>query len=187
MNRILPSVHSRFLLFSLLGTLALLSSCQEKPSSTPSESLCGKGGIAVSYGYGKPFESLDRNTLLIEYGLQGGYHIDVSLRFTGAFDPDLVDVKMDLSITNVDHTDGIIGRHDTQAWYLLFPSEKEEQGCYFHRARIFLFDGNGDIPTESMVSMLDGMTAKVNLTLTTSEQMFETSETFPLHFIPPSP
>ena len=37
----------------------------------------------------------------VEYGIQGGYHVDVSLRFTGDFNPDRVDVRMELELLDI--------------------------------------------------------------------------------------
>ena len=53
--------------------------------------------VRLELGYERPFVSAqtlgDDSTPLslpIEYGLQGGHHVDISLRFTGLSDPDLV-------------------------------------------------------------------------------------------------
>lgn len=180
------SLWPRRVLTTLL-TIGGVIGCPAPQQAPTSTSLCGDGPLEFSYGYGKPFGPLEDESLLIEYGLQGGYHVDVSLRFLGDLDPDLVNVLMRLVIEQGDNPHGIEGTHDTQAWYLLFPSEGEEQGCYFHRARIFLFDEGGEIPTESMVATLDGATARVSLSLETSGPTFTDTRSFPLRFVPPPP
>lgn|GEM_PF-1483763 len=174
-----------------LGTLTLIwlgsSGCREPQAPSPSASLCGEAPFEVFYGSGRPFEPLEEGSLLIEYGLQGGYHVDVSLRFVGELDPDLVHVNMRMIIEEGENPEGVEGTHSTQDWYLLFPDEGEELGCYFHRARIFLFDAGGEIPTESMVAGLDGATAELTISLDTDGPTYSDVRSFPLRFIPPSP
>ena len=130
---------------------------------------------------------LEGGALSIEYGLQGGYHVDVSLRFEGELNPDLVDVSMSLEVVEGENPWEVTGSHQTEAWYLLFPDEGEAMGCYSYRARVFLFDGEGEIPTESMVEGLDGATALLRLKLTHEGGELMSEERFPLRFIPPSP
>lgn len=131
--------------------------------------------VGLVYGYDRPFidaeylgdesEPLD---LPIEYGLQGGHHIDISLRFIGSIDPDLVDLSMALSVDIPLH-ERFYGTHQTEAWYLLFAEEREPDGCYFHRARVFLFDDTG-IPVQAWgVEELDGSLADLDITLSTGE------------------
>ena len=131
--------------------------------------------IGVEYGYDRPFipavlledpeGSLD---LPIEYGLQGGHHVDLSLRFVGIFDPDLVGLRIALSVDKP-MTERFSGAHNTQEWYLLFAQDSEPAGCYFHRARIFLFDDTG-APVQALgVNELHGSSASLDIELTTQD------------------
>jgi hypothetical protein len=137
------------------------------------EEINSSGGVSLQYGFGRPFESSeflgtssDPLDLPMEYGIQGGHHVDISLRFTGSLDPDLVDITINLIIDNP-FNDLFYGIHNTQGWFLLFPQEEEVFGCYFHQARIFLFDLEG-LPVEPLgVSMLNGLGADLYIKLST--------------------
>lgn len=130
-------------------------------------------GLSIQYGFGRPFmpsmfsgTQNDPLDLPMEYGLQGGHHVDISLRFTGELNPDLVNINIHLSISPP-FNDVYYGIHNTQGWYLLFPQDNEEVGCYFHQARIFLFDLEGS-PVEPLdVAMLHGLSTQLYIKLTT--------------------
>ena len=138
-----------------------------------SEGINLSGGVSVQYGFGRPFESSeflgtpsDPLDLPMEYGIQGGHHVDISLRFTGSLDPDLVDITVELNIDDP-FNDLFYGIHNTQGWFLLFPQDEEVFGCYFHQARIFLFDLEG-LPVEPLgVSMLNGLGTDLYIKLST--------------------
>ena len=131
--------------------------------------------IGIEYGYDRPFipavrldDSESSLDLPIEYGLQGGHHVDLSLRFVGLFDPDLVDLRITLSM-DTPLTERFSGIHDTREWYLLFAQDLEPIGCYFHRARIFLFDDTG-VPVQALgVSELHGSSVNLDIELTTQD------------------
>lgn len=135
--------------------------------------------VAIQYGFGRPFSASEyigtQDTpldLLMEYGLQGGHHVDLSLRFTGKLDPDLVDISIDLKVAGP-LADLYYGRHETQAWYLLYPQDTEAEGCYFHRARIFLFDLEGQAVEPLGVEMLDGSYATIDIKLSSADADYE--------------
>ena len=148
--------------------------------------LCGQissthinQGIALEYGFNRPFMSSpylgteeERLDLPMEYGLQGGHHVDLSLRFTGELNPDLVDVMIELSVDQP-LSDLYYGIHETTSWYLLYPQETEANGCYFHRARIFLFDLEGQAVEPLGVEMLDGSYATIDIKLSTADADYE--------------
>ena len=133
--------------------------------------------LGIEYGYDRPFipasqleGALSTIALPIEYGLQGGHHVDLSLRFVGQFNPDLVDLHITLRVDDP-LTDRFTGIHDTQGWYLLFAQDLEPEGCYFHRARIFLFDDLGE-PVQALgVSELHGSYAHLEIILTTQNSV----------------
>ena len=176
----------------LLTTLLVISlfGCQN-PQSFPKnkeiKSICGRlttseltlsdheRPLGIEYGYDRPFISAIQSDqphsqleLPIEYGLQGGHHIDLSLRFVGELNPDLINLYITLTV-DAPLTERFSGSHDTQAWYLLFPQNDEPEGCYFHRARIFLFDDSGAPAQASDVSELHGSLVSLDITLTAED------------------
>lgn len=174
------------LVLSLVGLAACdstLDTAKPKVSEQCGQSLPNKlshegSKVSLSYGLDRPFvplsqsgEQSDPLQGLMEYGLQGGHHVDLSLRFNGQLNPDLVDVKIDLQVLG-DLESRYYGEHNTTDWYLLYPMEEEAIGCYFHRARIFLFDGDG-FPVEALgIEELNGHLALVKVTLLTSDSMY---------------
>ena len=171
----------------IVGAMSCQTTQKETGQIDRDESACGdvitsnltpsdqQEPIGIGYGYDRPFVSaipIDTSTNLldlpIEYGLQGGHHVDLSLRFVGDFNPDLVDLYIELAV-DAPLTDRFLGSHDTQEWYLLFSQSLEPEGCYFHRARIFLFDDSG-APVQTLgVSELHGSQASLDITLTTQD------------------
>lgn len=113
------------------------------------ETRCGTGPISVALGVGNPFEGRPGHDFSIEQGLQGGYHVDISLRMQGTIDPDHVDIQLDL-------LDGErrIARHLTNDWLLhLMP---DGPYCDYPRARLVLTDGEGGLLPEDQVEALVG-------------------------------
>ena len=143
--------------------------------------------VKLELGYDRPFSSAQTRadesaplSLPIEYGLQGGHHVDISLRFVGDLDPDRVDLSIELELDassrdlSRDLSWGLSwGRHDTEAWYLLFPQDSEPTGCYFHRARVFLFNETNDALQSSEVSELDDKLALLTLKLTSQRVVYQ--------------
>lgn len=176
----------RYVLSHYLLVIFYLCSCQEVSKKTDdppplNETICGESldpssqEVSLHYGFDRPFIPSPYNgteseplELKMEYGLQGGHHVDLSLRFTGAFDPDLVDINIDLQVNGSLH-DLYHGVHNTLDWYLLYPQDSEEEGCYFHKARIFLFDQNLEPLDAIGVESLSGNTVQLFITLITSD------------------
>lgn len=135
--------------------------------------------VGVIYGYDRPFVSASRRgdeteplTLSVEYGLQGGHHADLSLRFVGSLDPDLIDLSIELSVDEPLRS-RYRGEHDTRGWYLLFAEDEEPQGCYFHRVRIFLFDDQGAPVQAWGVEELDGSLVSLTIALNTGGDLHQ--------------
>ena len=143
------------------GALLALSACESTPRAEETHpdagvepSPCGRGPISLELGRGRPMERLPEPlTLPMEYGLQGGYHVDLSLAFSGAFNPDLVSLRL-----LVEDDDGWrIGEHFTADWYLLFEDEGSAQpACFFYQARLFLYEPDGALPREETIEALAG-------------------------------
>ncbi len=115
---------------------------------------CGRGPISLSLGVGNPFEARPAHDFVIEQGLQGGFHIDVSLRGQGALDPDHVDIQIDL-------LDGEtrIARHLTTDWLLHI--DRAGPWCDYPRARLVLTDGEGGLLPAERVEALVGRTLEL--------------------------
>lgn len=142
---------------SALGLLTLVTvGCIGGPDDDPVDggaeageaTPCGRGPIALSLGVGNPFEARPGHDFVIEQGLQGGFHIDVSLRSQGALDPDHVDIQLDLL-----DGDTRIARHLTTDWLLYI--EPEGPWCDYPQARLVLTDGEGGLlPTEQVEALV---------------------------------
>ena len=187
-------------------------------SLSQSNSPCGTGKPEIFYGLDRPFVPFETlpASWSIEYGLQGGYHIDLSFRFKGQHNPDQVDITLllttpeDQSTVNPDliedsptaqqfssyymplqnqvqlqnieiqdlfqslkHSFTLFGLHNTQQWYLIFAEPDDIlQGCYFYKARIFLYTPQGTIPTASDLRPLNWQTSQLWIRLTTQDQSF---------------
>jgi len=83
--------------------------------------------------------------------LQGGFHLDISLRSEGSLDPDHVDIQLDL-------VDGEtrIARHLTTDWLLHIVPDGPY--CDYPRARLVLVDGEGGLLPPERVEALVGRT-----------------------------
>lgn len=179
------SHHVSALFITAYCAISLYGCDKRAPSRSTSEisSQCGaslsEDPVSIQYGLGRPFVPLEESgqlqnplPLMMEYGLQGGHHVDLSLRFNGSLDPDLVDISIRLSLIGTLAED-YYGIHNTQEWYLLFPTEQEPDGCYFHRARIFLFD-EVDAPVEPWgVEELHNAHATLLVTLSTKTTQYQ--------------
>lgn len=134
-----------------VATLALLcsaNSCEEHPGpamqadATPT--ACGAGAPVARLGVGQPFEPLDTLIYEVDEGLQGGVHIDVSVRIAGRFDPDSVDVALTLW-----QGDWAVGQHLVGDWLLFLPPgdadalPPAERYCDYPRARMVLVEPDG--------------------------------------------
>jgi len=108
---------------------------------------CGIGPTRLELGRGDPFESISVKAYTVDQGFQGGYHVDVSIRVSGAFDPDAADV--DLSLFNGEQR---IAHHLTRDWYL----EINPAGpvCEYISARLVLVDEEGGLMSGEQISPL---------------------------------
>ncbi len=135
--------------FRLLLIILILSSCDDSTDSPNFEGPCGSGDTVIKIGKDRPFKEIKpHQKLMMEHGLQGGYHVDVSLKLMGRFNPDLVDVNIDLWLD-----DWHLGRHQSKDWYLIY-GQPDEGACYFYQARVFLFNQKGEIPNEMQIFQL---------------------------------
>jgi hypothetical protein len=85
----------------------------------------------------------------VDQGFQGGYHVDVSIRIRGAFDPDAADV--DLSLFDGERR---IAHHVTRDWYLEI--NQVAHVCEYLLARLVLVDEEGGLLSAERVPALLG-------------------------------
>ena len=211
--------HQWIFMLCLILNLYVQLGCDSSISSSPqTSSPCGLGDPQIFYGVDRPFIPFESTPAewKIEYGLQGGYHIDLSFRFTGDLNPDEVDLTVvllnpkDQTVFNPPPTDfdrsnnqfdlyypslqtqaqlqtfeiqdlfqslslpfTLFGLHNTQQWYLIFAEPEDQlQGCYFYKARIFLYTPEGMIPTASDLRPMDQNHASLWIRLSTQDQFF---------------
>ena len=146
------------------GTDQVDAECIQPKLPSEIKNQCGPDSPRLYVGVDRPFSPLISPVLWIEYGPQGGYHVDVSLRAEGQLNPDLVDISIDLEL-NATEDRGIYGAHYTRDWYLIYAEESEPQGCYFHEARIFLFNRQNIPPSLEEVETIHNSTAHLRITL----------------------
>lgn len=156
-------------LAGLLGLLCSANSCEEAPlpgyeprPETPT--ACGGGAATVALGLGDPFSPNPALVFEVEAGLQGGRHVDISLRLTGAFDPDAADVELTLL-----QGEQVLAVHATYDWLLLLPEEGAlEPYCDYPRARLVLVDGAGGLLSPELLPPLLGVPLRLEVALTSA-------------------
>jgi len=135
----------------------LLMGCPDPEPPLPDATMdrglsapCGGGQTRLELGKGDPFVALDAFEFTVDQGFQGGYHVDVSVRIRGAFDPDAADV--DLSLFQGERR---IAHHLTRDWYLeLNPAGPS---CDYLLARLVLVDEEGGLmAAERVPDVLEG-------------------------------
>ena len=143
------SLHRRLLTISI-ACLALTGCPQPSPPPVPDMgpmSRCGDGPTRLTLGRGDPFEDVDPKAYTVDQGFQGGYHVDVSLRVVGHFDPDASDV--DLALFEGERR---IAHHITRDWY--FEVNREAHACEYLLARLVLVDEEGGLMSDEAISPL---------------------------------
>ncbi|MCA9545935.1 MAG: hypothetical protein KC613_16140 [Myxococcales bacterium] len=129
--------------------------CDDDPSPPPAapdggaDTPCGRGPAQVSLGVGQPYQPNPDQVFQTERGLQGGVHVDVSLRVQGSLDPDSVDVQIRLW-----DGDTLRGRHDTADWFFFI--DEAAVACDYPKARLVLEDGaDGALPPDRVAEVTD--------------------------------
>ena len=142
--------------WSLFFTLFILSGCDDAPTSTAS--LCGPGEPRLEVGIDDPFVTASADGFSIDEGLQGGYHVDVSVRVRGLVDPDDVDISMSLRV------DGdLVARHRTDNWLLKIYDDGPH--CEYPRARLVLSHRDGSLFELERVMTLVGKAGQLEVSL----------------------
>jgi hypothetical protein len=112
------------------------------PDADVPATACGSGPPRLSLGVGLPYVPAPNHRFPVEQGLQGGFHVDVSLRVVGGFDPDSVNVRLAL-------LDGerLLAEHRTDDWlFFIFPV-----GCDYPRARMVMLDERGGLLSPEVI------------------------------------
>lgn len=130
----------------------------DPPREVGAPTPCGEGSIDIVLGVDSPFSPRPDHAFPIDQGLQGGHHLDISLRAQGALDPDHVDIQMDL----IDG-DTRIARHLTTDWLLHI--DPDGPWCDYPRARLVLVDREGGLLPPEQVDALVGRTLRLDVYL----------------------
>lgn len=152
------------LLGALLASLVLLAcdgddrppadAAPEAGGPTP----CGEGPATIALGVDHPFVPAPDHRFPIDQGRQGGHHLDISIRATGALDPDHADIELGLY-----DGDTRLARHVTFDWLLYIAAD--DAGCDYPRARLVLVDAEGGLLPPDRVAGLVGRPLRLDVHL----------------------
>lgn len=148
------------LLAALLG-LALPGCDDDRPRvdvDAGDPTRCGVGPATIALGVDHPFTPTPDHRFPIDQGRQGGYHLDISIRATGALDPDHTDVELGLY-----DGDTRLARHLTVDWLLYIAADGA--GCDYPRARLVLLDEEGGLLPPDRVAALVGRPLRLDVHL----------------------
>ena len=139
--------------------LFTLPACEAGSETKPSP--CGSGSAVVSIGVDDPLQVAPAAGFSIDEGLQGGYHVDVSLKIQGVVDPDQVDITLGLW-----QDETLIARHRTDDWLLkIYPMTEH---CEYPRARLVLSQRDGTLFELERVTSLLGQTVRLEVSVESS-------------------
>ncbi|MEZ4436498.1 MAG: hypothetical protein R3F65_29205 [bacterium] len=155
-----PALLAALLAALLLG-LALSGCDDDRPRAdvdAGDPTRCGVGPATITLGVDHPFVPTPDHRFPIDQGRQGGHHLDISIRATGALDPDHTDVELGLY-------DGAIrlARHVTVDWLLYIAPDGA--GCDYPRARLVLLDEEGGLLPPDRVAALVGRPLRLDVHL----------------------
>ena len=156
-------------MFCLLLSMAPLGCGDEVP---PKDSPCGSGSVQLEIGVDDPWRASELLHFSVDEGLQGGYHVDVSIKALGYLDPDSVNILLELDV------DGRrIARHVTDDWLLkIYPDEGH---CEYPRARLVFTDSDGSLMPLDDVEELIGSQGRLKISLESPDGAGQ--ETFDIH------
>lgn len=113
----------------------------------------------MTIGLDEPFEGLPEDGAPILRGLQGGFHVELSVRVRGAFDPDKVQILIELL-----GPDGrSYGRHVQGDWFLLY--EEGVPACDYLKGRVVLVDAEGGLLDQDAAEALASSAARLHVRL----------------------
>lgn len=105
---------------------------------------CGQGPAALALGVGRPFVANPEGRFEVGVGLQGGFHVDVSLRVSGTIDPDHTDIELTLW-----RGPWRVAEHVTEDWLLHIIESGPH--CEYLSARMVLLDEQGGLLSRERV------------------------------------
>lgn len=145
--------------------LLAVAGCGDRPASAPPPpaSRCGAGPPALSLGVGDPFEARPDGVFRIDAGRQGGHHVDLSVRLTGTFDPDHVDVEVALWAGHR------VGHLEERDWFLHLIDEVP--ACDYLRARLVLVDEEGGLFPPARFSELTQAPLRLEVRMTSAGEV----------------
>lgn len=112
--------------------------CDDSNSPNPPETRCGSGPVKIELGTGNPFAPTPAHIFMMEAGLQGGHHVEISLRLQGAIDPDSVDIELRLRGATWQ-----ISTHQQTDWLLHLGADGAS--CEYPLARLVMLDERGGL------------------------------------------
>lgn len=161
------AVSSGFAFAAVLAAALVIAGCNDD-TSDPADAApeagaptpCGSGAATLQLGVDHPFVPTPDHRFPIDQGRQGGYHLDISLRATGALDPDHTDVELALfdGATRVAH-------HFTADWLLHI--DPSGPWCDYPRARLVLLDPDDGLLTADRAAELVGRALHLDVSLRT--------------------
>ncbi len=158
--------RSDVLVAFLVASLVVLglTGCDDAPPAPPPrpdagpDGPCGPGEPSVEAGLDRPFVANPDRVYRIGAGLQGGHHIDVSLRVRGQVDADHADIELRL----FDQLEGghLLGSHLNDDVLLTL---NPEGWCEYPIARMVLIDEEGGLLPRERVLELPGRQVRLEV------------------------
>ncbi len=134
------------LLLALVFCLA--TGCENEQRSSPLTE-CGQGAVELLLGVEDPFEARPDHVFPVDQGLQGGHHVDISLRLMGSMDPERTSVFLSLRDGNL-----VLAEHRVDDWVLEY--DDQVRHCEYLRARLVLMTVDDTLlPPDAVPALLD--------------------------------
>ena len=143
------------------------------PADAGALTLCGRGQGQLELGVGNPFEPRPDHTFEVGVGRQGGFHLDLSVRIRGSFDPDTVDVLLQLG----DGAGSVVAEHNNDASILPYGEDDRGPHCDYRRARMVFVDAAGGLLRRDAVPALTGRDLPLTVSLKDRTRGFEVQAT----------
>ena len=160
-----PRVTIKAPLLVLVLSFGAIVGCSNEENANPI-TQCGQGDVELLLGVEDPFEARPEHIFPIDLGLQGGHHVDISLRLTGSMDPDKTNVLLSLK-------DGErpLAEHRVDDWVLEY--DDQVLHCEYLRARLVLMTMDNTLLAPDAVPELLDRTLRLEVRLNSSKGRVE--------------